>query len=118
MSDSISLKPELKTFVVYAPDRTEEGTLARRYEVRPSHLAGVTPLIEAGIIKVGGMLIDPDFVPTEGQPPKAVGSVLMIKAESLSEVRKLIESDIYYTANVWDSEKLVILPFISATPFP
>lgn len=42
---------QLQKFFVYAPDSLEEGTLARRYEVRPRHMEGVAPLIKAGIIR-------------------------------------------------------------------
>lgn len=42
---------QLQKFCVYAPDSAEEGTRARRYEVRPRHMEGVAPLIKAGIIR-------------------------------------------------------------------
>jgi hypothetical protein len=35
-------------FVVYAPDSTDLGTLARRYEVRERHLEAARPLIDNG----------------------------------------------------------------------
>jgi len=108
---------QLQKFFVYAPDSQAEGTRARRYEVRPRHMDGVAPLIKAGIIQVGGMLLDPELHDDSDLKP-AVGSILIVKAESLSEVKAMIESDIYYTSGVWDREKLLILPFIPATPFP
>lgn len=64
-----------------------------------------------------------------------VGSLVIVEAESLEEVRKLIESDVYYTSNVvrvsvsssrrfvtdlsshqWDKEKLVISPIVLGLP--
>lgn len=38
-------------FFVYAPDKTDEGAHARRYEVRPRHFEAVQPLIDSGIIR-------------------------------------------------------------------
>jgi len=38
-------------FYVFAPDKAEEGTLAKRYNVRPQHLEKLQPLIDSGIIR-------------------------------------------------------------------
>lgn len=38
-------------FFVYAPDKTEQGTLARRLSVREEHLAGAKKGHESGIIR-------------------------------------------------------------------
>ena len=43
--------PTFYHFHVYALDKTEEGTLARRLSVRPSHLAGVKDNITKGVIR-------------------------------------------------------------------
>ena len=48
--------------------------------------------------EVGGALVTPETHTAEQK--KMVGSVLIIEAESLDEVRKMVESDIYYTSNV------------------
>lgn len=40
----------LHKFVVYAPDRAEEGTFEKRLSVRAKHLENAGPLISAGII--------------------------------------------------------------------
>lgn len=45
------------------------------------------------------MLLDPDLR-DDGDLKPAVGSLLIVKAESLSEVKAMIESDIYYTSGV------------------
>lgn len=117
-STASNIHAHLKTFLIYAPDKTTEGTLARRYEARVEHLTNVKPLIDSGIVRVGGMFVDPDHTPKEGEPLKAMGSVLMTKAESLEAARKFVESDVYYTAGVWDPERLSITPFYSVTPYP
>jgi hypothetical protein len=84
------------------------------------------------------MVVGEDQIQSEDGQKKAVASLLIVKAETIDEARNLIESDIYYTSGVvsyrtirsfcyshgshvslqWDSEKLLILPFIPATPFP
>jgi hypothetical protein len=77
---------------------------------------------------VGGAMLTPESIEPGGES-KMIGSVLVYEAESLEEVRKVVESDIYYKSGVvslpcmtamctdcdfvrqWDPEKLVILPF-------
>ena len=43
------------------------------------------------------MFHDPNFTDL---PPKALGSVLFVKAASIAEARRFIENDIYYTSGV------------------
>lgn len=80
------------------------------------------------------MVVGEDAIQSDTPEKKAVASLLIIKAKTIDEARKLIESDIYYTSGVvswynypftagllclqWDSERITILPFIPATPFP
>ena len=87
----------------------------------------------------GGILLDPKSEPTEEDPRlRIVGSTMVVEAESIEKARELIESDIYYKTGVvcvchsseqglgrliahctkWDTESLVIVPFIPATPLP
>ncbi|KAF8972901.1 hypothetical protein BDZ97DRAFT_1648748 [Flammula alnicola] len=108
--------PARHRFFVYAPDKTEEGTLARRLSVREQHLVGAKKGHESGIIRIGGMITTPDAITNPDAPKKMVGSTFIFEAESLEQVKNLIESDIYYTSGVWDPEKIVILPFFSAFP--
>ncbi|KAJ6454700.1 hypothetical protein C8R45DRAFT_1037749 [Mycena sanguinolenta] len=106
----------LHKFVVYALDKTDEGALERRLAVRPKHLEKASTLISDGVIRVGGALLSPESI--TGGEKKIVGSCMIYEAESLETVKALVESDIYYTSGVWDPERLVILPFVAATPFP
>ncbi|RDB25246.1 hypothetical protein Hypma_008016 [Hypsizygus marmoreus] len=105
-------------FMVYAPDKTEEGTFERRLSVRPTHLETAKDRIENGFIRVGGVLLTPESIATPTSDKKMVGSVFICEAQNIEEVKKMVESDVYYTAGVWDPEKIVILPFIAATPIP
>ncbi|KAJ7054367.1 hypothetical protein C8F01DRAFT_1088904 [Mycena amicta] len=108
--------PVLHKFVVYAPDKTDPDAFDRRMSVRGKHLEAVAKNVEAGIIRMGGVMLTPESI--TGADKKMVGSVMIIEADTIETVESLIENDLYYTAGVWDPEKLVILPFISATPFP
>jgi len=102
------------TFVVYAPDYSDPECLARRLSVRESHLANAAKLKAAGLLKIGGALITPDTYTSDVR--KMAGSLMIFETESIEATRELIESDIYYTSNVWDKEKLSIGPFASAHP--
>jgi hypothetical protein len=44
------------------------------------------------------------------------GSALVVKADSVEEVRALLEGDIYAKSGVWDVSKAQILP-VSGRPF-
>ncbi|KAF8348167.1 hypothetical protein F5887DRAFT_952421 [Amanita rubescens] len=96
---------KMPKFFVYAPDAVDPNTLDKRYDVRARHFEVITPLIESGVVLVDGR-------------NKAIGSALIVQAENIEEVRKIIENDIYVQSGVWDKEKLLIAPFIPATPFP
>ncbi|TRM70092.1 hypothetical protein BD626DRAFT_392804 [Schizophyllum amplum] len=98
-------------FLVYAPDRTEEGTFEKRMSVRPAHLENAASLISSGAGVVGALA-----TPESANSPtkRMVGSVLIVEAESIEEVKAKVEADIYYTSDVWDKERLVILPFFPA----
>ena len=87
-------------------------------------------------------MLTPESATLPAAERKMVGSVFVCEAESLEEVRALMESDVYYTSGVvsrvfrlcfafrlvrwdladergqWDKEKLVILPIALATPLP
>ncbi|KAL4249163.1 hypothetical protein ABKN59_007287 [Abortiporus biennis] len=103
-------------FVVFAPDYTDDECLSRRLAVRSAHLANAAHLHGTGALKVGGAMITPETYTTDSK--KMIGSTMIFEASNLEEVKKLIENDVYYTGNVWDKEKLVILPYFSAHPLP
>ncbi|KAJ7698617.1 hypothetical protein B0H17DRAFT_1196720 [Mycena rosella] len=111
-----SAAPGLPRFFVYAPDKTDPDVFDRRLSVRAKHLENAAKAMNAGVIRVGGALLTPESL--TGADKKMVGSILICEAENIEVVRKMIETDIYYTSGVWDPERLVILPFVAATPFP
>lgn len=83
-------------------------------EVRPKHLEKAKVFIENGSLKVGGAMITPDTFETENR--KMAGSVMIYEANNIKEVEELIFNDPYYVGNVWAKDKLVIMPFVAATP--
>ncbi|KAK7059702.1 YCII domain-containing protein [Favolaschia claudopus] len=106
----------LHKFIVYAPDKTDEGAFERRLSVRPKHLENAAKLTSEKVILLGGAMLTPESL--TGADKKMIGSTIIYAAKTLEEVKAIVESDIYYTSGVWDPERLVILPFVSATPFP
>ncbi|KAJ6469477.1 hypothetical protein C8R45DRAFT_1017185 [Mycena sanguinolenta] len=114
----------LSKFWVYAPDNTDEGAFERRLSVRAKHLENAAKRrldnaakgIIDGRIRVGGAVLTPESI--TGGDKKMVGSCMIYEAESIEVVKEIIESDIYYTAGVWDPERILILPFVAATQFP
>ncbi|KAI0079813.1 hypothetical protein K474DRAFT_1591297 [Panus rudis PR-1116 ss-1] len=112
MSDST---PSFKYyFAVWAPDYTDPEALNRRLAVRPQHLEGARALIEKGHIKVGGAMVTPETY--QAEDVKMAGSVMIYSADSIEDVKSLIENDPYWVGNVWDKEKLSIMPFRPAKP--
>lgn len=53
---------------------------------------------------LGGASLDEPL--KEGVGMKSNGSVLIIESDTEAEARKIVESDVYYTAGVWDVEKV------------
>ncbi|KAJ7753739.1 hypothetical protein B0H16DRAFT_1543834 [Mycena metata] len=113
---STSAPPTLPRFFVYAPDKTDPDALARRLSVRSKHLEVAREAIDGGFIRVAGALLTPESVSSENK--KMIGSMFIFQAENIEAVKKMIETDIYYTSDVWDPERIVILPFAAVTPIP
>ncbi|KAN0107039.1 hypothetical protein V8E52_010547 [Russula decolorans] len=113
----MSSSPTKRLFAIYAPDYTNPGTLDRRISVREEHLKGISELRSTGIAKFGGPFLAPELT-DEKDRTKMAGSLMFFEAESIEEVRKIVESDIYYTSGVWDKENVRILPFVPAMPWP
>ncbi|OBZ65881.1 hypothetical protein A0H81_14196 [Grifola frondosa] len=105
-------------FFVYAPDLP--GAAQRRFAFAGAHQAKNAPLLESGFIRVGGGLLKPDVTAdTPNVMGNIVGSFLLIQAENIDVVKKTLQDDIYYTSGeVWDVDKLVILPALVGTPVP
>ncbi|PGH22936.1 hypothetical protein AJ80_02985 [Polytolypa hystricis UAMH7299] len=101
-STPTELKKRKNEYLIIVPDKEE--SLARRLEVRGTHLANIKPIIISGFLKLGGSILD--YHPTqESETPPMKGSVLIAVAESEEEVREVLLKDVYVTAGVWDVEK-------------
>ncbi|KAJ7669346.1 hypothetical protein DFH06DRAFT_1321368 [Mycena polygramma] len=90
----------LPLFVVYAPDKTDEGVTERRLSVKAKHEENGAKF-QPGLVRAGGSLLTPESATEEEKKT----------AESIEAVWAIIEADIYYTSGVWDPERLVIFPF-------
>ncbi|KAI8978198.1 hypothetical protein BD414DRAFT_374086, partial [Trametes punicea] len=98
-------------FAVYAPDYTDDEAIQRRLSVRQAHLDAAA---KNKAIKVGGAILSPnEALDTADADKKMAGSVMIIECDNYADAKKMIESDIYWTGNVWDKEKTVIRPFVS-----
>ncbi|KAJ7669355.1 hypothetical protein DFH06DRAFT_1267429 [Mycena polygramma] len=113
---STSASPALPRFFVHAPDKTDPDAFARRLSVRSKHLEVAKQAVNDGSIRIAGALLTPESLLFEDK--KMIGSMFIFEAENIETVKKIIESDIYYTSGVWDPERIVILPFVGATPLP
>ncbi|KAJ7931265.1 hypothetical protein B0H13DRAFT_1959667 [Mycena leptocephala] len=113
---STSASPSLPRFFVHAPDKTDPDTFARRLSVRSKHLEVAKKSIDDGTIRIAGALLTPESLLSDDK--KMIGSTFIFEAENIETVKRIIESDIYYTSGVWDPERIVILPFVAATPIP
>jgi len=105
--------PPLYKFAIWAPDYTDEECLSRRLSVRERHLANAKVMEEAGVLKLGGAMIQDGTQLAD--KPKMQGSLMVYSAASIDEVWKLVKEDVYYTGGVWDKERLQITPFKPAT---
>ncbi|KAH7276016.1 hypothetical protein B0J15DRAFT_458148 [Fusarium solani] len=56
--------------------------------------------------------------PVDGEPALFKGSVVVYSAESIDEVHRIIENDVYATSGVWDLEKVQVLPYVPAVREP
>ncbi|TFY73630.1 hypothetical protein EWM64_g10382 [Hericium alpestre] len=100
-------------FAAWAPDYTDPDALRRRFAVRAQHLEGLKALFENGTLVHGGAMVDSDSLSPSVTAKKIEGSMGIFKASRAEEVRKIMESDIYWIANVWDKEKLEVKPLMT-----
>lgn len=96
-----------REWLVTIPDHP--NALDKRMAARPAHLNNLKPRIDAGQVVFGGAMLAKQ--PAEGESPQMVGSVMLVKADSEEEVRKLLEGDEYTKGGAWDVAKATIQPF-------
>jgi len=108
-SMSTTSKPRFE-WLVMLPDKP--NALAKRLEIRPTHLENIEPDVQRGSVVLGGAYLSEQ--PVEGQTPDMLGSAMIFVADSKEEVLERIKHDIYATSGVWDVDKVNIWPFRSA----
>ncbi|OBT65264.1 hypothetical protein VE03_04639 [Pseudogymnoascus sp. 23342-1-I1] len=94
-------------WLVIVPD--QPGKLEARMAVRSDHLKNVTPKVEEGFWKVGGATLDEP--PKDGEALKINGSCFIAHATTKEEVMVQLRNDVYAKGEVWDFEKIQIMPF-------
>jgi len=88
-------------YIVIAHDGTDPEAPARRQRVRATHLEGIRPAVDSGMLQLGGAILDDAGTMT--------GSVLLVEAESADAARDFIDNDIYRREGVW--QRIEIHPF-------
>lgn len=109
--------PRLNRYIVIAEDYSDAGANARRFEVRERHLEQAQNGKRVGRIELGGALLRKDFSEIDeelGPGPHMAGSVLVVLAESIQDVKDRVMKDEYVQGRVWDVEKIKIFPFLQA----
>lgn len=88
-------------YIVLAHDGTDAEAPARRQRVRATHLEGIRPAVDSGMLQLGGAILD--------DAGAMVGSVLLVEAASADAARDFIDNDIYRREGVW--QRIEIYPF-------
>ncbi|VDB83319.1 unnamed protein product [Peniophora sp. CBMAI 1063] len=101
-----------RTFIAWCPDYTDEGAFARRMSVRPLHLEGIHKHVAAGYFKFGAYTLTADSIGKPVEDQVINGSNMVFLAESIEEVWGYVKADPYWENNVWDKEKVVVLPVV------
>lgn len=81
---------------------------ADRGPYRPTHLAGIPPLVEQGKLVNAGAIYH-DLV--DGKPANFAGSNLTVVADTKEEVLEILNNDIFAKEGVWDMSTVKIFPF-------
>ncbi|KAK2754632.1 ycii-related domain protein [Colletotrichum kahawae] len=100
-----------KEFLCILPDKPD--ALAKRLEIRPSHLAAAKSAASEGKVAVGGAMFESEH-PSEGKTPAFKGSMIIYTVKDADEAWELINNDVYAKNGVWDLEKAQVIPFMSA----
>ncbi|HWL91422.1 MAG TPA: YciI family protein [Actinomycetota bacterium] len=80
-------------FLVVARDGTDEGALERRQKTRPSHLASIGPLVDAGRVLVGGAILS--------ETGDMIGSMLLVDFPDREALDAWLTGDPYVRDEVW-----------------
>jgi uncharacterized protein YciI len=97
-------------YVILGRDRL--GSLSKRLEVRPNHLARIDPLVQEGRILLAGPMPNVD----SEHPGDAgfSGSLIVAEFDSIDQARTWAEADPYMTEGVFESVE--VFPFKQVLP--
>ncbi|MGA1758013.1 MAG: YciI family protein [Pseudomonadales bacterium] len=97
-------------YVILGRDRL--GSLSKRLEVRPNHLARIDPLVQEGRILLAGPMPNVD----SENPGDAgfSGSLIVAEFDSIDQARTWAETDPYMTEGVFESVE--VFPFKQVLP--
>ena len=87
--------------LLIAHDGDDAEALDRRMAVRPTHLEGIAPLVEAGHIPLGGPILD-----DEG---RMIGSLIIADFPDRAALDAWLTNDPYVTGDVW--RDIEVVPF-------
>ncbi|KAI0740619.1 hypothetical protein C8Q76DRAFT_198115 [Earliella scabrosa] len=101
-------------FLVNAPDQPN----SQRAKHGAEHLQQNAPLAQSGYVVVGGALLPTGAVSSDADAlAKLVGSVIIVKAESVDHVWETLKKDVFYTSGeVWDNTKITVTPVYIGVP--
>lgn len=88
-------------FLVIAHDGTDAQALERRLAAREAHLEHARGLRDAGVLHLGGAVLD--------DTDRMIGSALVVEVASEAELHELLEADPYRRGEVW--KRFDVLPF-------
>ena len=80
--------------IAIAFDGQDQGALARRLAAREKHLARVKPAAEAGLLTLGGAILD-------APAGRMIGSMTVTAHVTMAEARAWWAEDPYMTSDVW-----------------
>ncbi|KAH9919708.1 uncharacterized protein B0H18DRAFT_625805 [Fomitopsis serialis] len=101
-------------FILWAPFSRSPGTTGRWASSRSAHRATLDPLIASGTIKLAGPVLSPEADLSKPHVElEKFGTVLVYQGETLESVRKLVETDPFYTEGVWDRDRLQLHPMVN-----
>ncbi|RYP02759.1 hypothetical protein DL764_005633 [Monosporascus ibericus] len=100
--------PGNNDFLVQIPDRPQ--ALQRRMENIGAHLAYNKLLLEAGTLILSGPTLT-GHPASPAEPLPMTGSVLIFRTGTDDEVWRLLETDPFAKADVWDVEKATVTPY-------
>ncbi|EDO16065.1 hypothetical protein Kpol_1016p3a [Vanderwaltozyma polyspora DSM 70294] len=83
---------------------------SNRSELLSQHFAGISPLVEQGILTCGGAIYNDDG--------SVAGSHLQIVADTKEQALEVVKGDVFATGGIWDLDSIVIYKFACAVRQP